>query len=50
MVRTNFFFKVELEHGEDEEPEQLGSQICRQIEKLYGVRLAELSSFTKSEG
>ena len=46
MSRTNLFFKVEVEHEDDEAPERLGEEICRQILKLYGVLSAELSNFT----
>jgi hypothetical protein len=49
MKRTNLFFKVELEHDAGESPEHIGEEICRQILKLYGVRHAELSNFTRSE-
>lgn len=49
MIRTNLFFKVEIEHDRDEHPERLGREICRQILKFYGVREAELTNFTKSE-
>lgn len=49
MRRTNLFFKVEIEHDQQEQPEQLGAEICRQILKVYGVREAELASFTATE-
>jgi len=49
MARTNLFFKVEVEHGKDERPERLGEEICRTLRKLYGVRDAELTNFTKAE-
>jgi hypothetical protein len=49
MIRTNLFFKVEIEHDRDEPPDRLGREICRQIMKLYGVREAELTNFTKAE-
>jgi hypothetical protein len=49
MIRTNLFFKVEVEHDRDEQPDRLGREICRQIMKLYGVREAELTHFTKAE-
>jgi hypothetical protein len=49
MNRTNLFFKVEIEHDDEEQPERLGEQICRQLMKIYGVRAAELSSFTRVE-
>jgi hypothetical protein len=49
MSRTHVFFKVELEHDAGENPEKLGEEICRQIQRVYGVRFAELSSITKVE-
>ena len=49
MTRTNLFFKVELEHDPDDQPERMGDEICRHLKKLYGVRDAELSSFTAVE-
>ena len=48
-MRTNLFFKVEIEHDPHEQPEELGAEICRQLMKIYGVRLAELASFTPVE-
>jgi hypothetical protein len=44
MVRTHLFFKVEIEHGEDESPERIGEEIARHLRKLYVVRSVELSS------
>lgn len=44
MLRTDIFLKVVVDHSEDEGPERLAAEICRRIEKLYGVRLAEVSS------
>ena len=49
MSRTNLFFKVEVEHGPDEAPQQIGEEICRQLLKLYGVQEVELSNFTVVE-
>ena len=49
MIRTSLFFKVEVEHDPGEQPELLGREICRQLMKLYGVREAELTHFTKAE-
>ena len=49
MARTNLFFKVEIEHDPEETPQRIGEQIRRQLMKLYGVRGAELSSFTALE-
>lgn len=44
MVRTHLFFKVEVEHDKEEDPEKVGREIARQIEKLYVVRSVELCS------
>jgi hypothetical protein len=49
MDRTNLFFKVVIEHDTDEQPERLGREICRQIMKVYGVRVAELTSVARAE-
>jgi hypothetical protein len=49
MTRTSLFFKVEVEHDKDERPERRGEEICRMIRKLYGVRDAELTHFTRVE-
>ena len=49
MSRSNLFLKVEMEHDEEEKPERLGDELCRQLLKFYGVRKAELSSFAKLE-
>jgi hypothetical protein len=49
MTRTDMFFKVQLEHDKNEKPERLGEEICRMLLKIYGVREAELASFTKVE-
>jgi hypothetical protein len=49
MNRTNLFIKVEVEHDRNEKPERLGEEICRMLRKLYGVRDAELTNFTRSE-
>ena len=49
MPLTNLFFKVEIDHDADDEPEKLAGEICRQLMKFYGVRSAELSSFSTVE-
>jgi len=45
-MRTNLFIKVIVEHDRKELPEKLGAELCRQLEKNYIVRDAELSSFS----
>ncbi|MGP8244231.1 MAG: hypothetical protein ACLQVN_06900 [Bryobacteraceae bacterium] len=49
MTVSSLFFKVEVEHDSEEPPERIAGEICRQIQRVYGVRLAELSSFNKIE-
>jgi hypothetical protein len=44
MQRVDLFIKVEVELDEDEKPERVAREICRQIEKIYVVRSAELSN------
>lgn len=44
MVRTDIHIKVELEHGNDENPEKLAGEICRQLLRAYGVRNVEVSN------
>ena len=48
MGRTFLYLKIELEHGEDEKTERLAEEIRRRIEKIYGVRSAEVSSIVSS--
>jgi hypothetical protein len=43
------FIKVIVEHDEKESPEKLGEELCRQLERNYLVRDAELSSFAPLE-
>ena len=45
MARTDIYLKVVVDHDEEETPEKLAGEICRQVEKVYGVRRAELSSY-----
>ena len=49
MSRTNLFLKIEIEHDKDDSPEKIAEEICRKLIRLYGVRSAELSSFTVTE-
>jgi len=49
LAVTNLFLKVEIEHDEQENPTKLAADICRQIMKIYGVRSAELTNFTRAE-
>jgi hypothetical protein len=42
-MRADLFLKVEVEYDRGDTPEKLAELICRQIQKVYGVRNAELS-------
>jgi hypothetical protein len=48
-MRTSLFIKVIVEHSEKESPEKLAKELCRQLERNYIVRDAELSSFAPVE-
>ena len=43
MKRVDIYVKVEVEVDEQEEPDKVAREICRQVEKLYIVRSAEPS-------
>ena len=49
MTRAHLFFKVEVELYPGESPEKVAEEIRRQMQKLYVVRTAELSSITMLE-
>jgi hypothetical protein len=49
VQRTHLHIKVEIEHGDDEKPEKLAAEICRQVMKVYGVRTAEVSNMVENE-
>jgi hypothetical protein len=48
-MRTNLFIKVVVEHDEKESPERLGAELCRQLERNYLVREAELANYAPVE-
>jgi hypothetical protein len=49
MSVTNLYFKVELKHDADENPERIAGEIRRQILRFYGVRDVELSNVAVME-
>lgn len=49
MQRVDLFIKVEVDIEEDEKLERVAAEICRQVEKIYVVRSAELSSSSVHE-
>ena len=44
MKRVDLYIKVTVDLDDEEQPERVAGEICRQLEKLYVVRSAELSS------
>jgi hypothetical protein len=44
MKRMDLYIKVTVDLDEEEKPERVAGEICRQLEKIYVVRSAELSS------
>lgn len=44
MSRSDVYLKIELEHADDEQPQRLAAEICRQVKKIYAVRKAEVSN------
>ncbi len=49
MSRTNLFFKVEIEHDDDEKPERIAEEIRQRLMRFYGVRECELSNLSNAE-
>ena len=49
MPRTDLYIKVVIDHEEEDNPQKLAAEVCRQIEKVYGVRVAELTNFLTRE-
>lgn len=44
MQRIDLYIKVEVDLEDDEKPERIADEICRQLQKIYYVRSAELSN------
>ena len=44
MPRTDLHIKVVIEHDEDKRLDKLAAEICRAIERVYGVRSATVSN------
>jgi hypothetical protein len=49
MKRVDLYIKVTVEVEDEEKPERIAGEICRQMEKLYAVRSAELSNIVSRE-
>lgn len=49
MQRSNVFLKVVVDHADSDRPQRLAEEICRRIERLYGVRAAEVSNIVTDQ-
>jgi hypothetical protein len=49
MRRVDLYIKVVVELDEEEKPERVADEICRQLEKMYTVRSAEVSNTVTQE-
>jgi hypothetical protein len=48
MSRLQIYLKVTIDTEENEDrPERLGAELCRQVSKVYGVKSAEVSSIAE---
>ena len=48
-MRTNIFLKVVVEHEEHEPPEKLAAELCRQLERNFIVRKAEVNGYNNHD-
>jgi hypothetical protein len=48
-MRTDVYLKVVVEHYPPDTPQKIAAEICRQVEKIYGVRRAELSNVVSQQ-
>jgi hypothetical protein len=49
MRKADLYLKIVLELDESEKAERLAREICRAVEKIYGVRSAEVSNLHERE-
>jgi phosphoribosylformylglycinamidine (FGAM) synthase PurS component len=49
MQRVDLYIKVEVELDEEEKPDRVAAEICRQLQKNYVVRHAELTNAIRHE-
>lgn len=48
-MRTDVYLKIVVEHAPPDTPQKIAADICRQVEKVYGVRRAELSNIVSQQ-
>lgn len=44
MQRIHLYLKVVIEVDNDDKPDRLGTEVCRQIKRVYGVQRAEVQN------
>lgn len=49
LVRYDLYVKVELDIDDREKPEKLAAEICRAVQKIYGVRSADVSNIVERD-
>jgi hypothetical protein len=49
IMRTDVYLKIVVEHDPPDTPQKIAAEICRQVQKVYGVRRAELSNIVTQE-
>ncbi len=49
-MRTDVYLKIVVEHDPPDTPQKIAAEICRQVEKVYSVRRAEISSIVSRQG
>jgi len=49
MRRTDVYLKVELVHDEKDNVQKIAQEICRQIQKVYEVKSAEVQNIARRE-
>ena len=49
MARFDFFIKIEADVSDREKPEKVADEICRRVQKIYGVRNAELTNYVNKD-
>jgi hypothetical protein len=49
IMRTDVYLKVVVDHDPLDTPQKIAAEICRQVEKVYGVRKAELSNLVSQQ-
>lgn len=49
MPKVDVYLKIELDLDEGEKPEKVAQELCRQAQKLYSVRVADVLSIIPRE-